>query len=64
MLTFHFGKGKLQHDCDKKKSRVSRRENRLGLKAAMKSRDLSRKTGTKKGEAGCQRSVKVPSISG
>lgn len=28
-----------------------RRENRLGLKAAMKSRDLSRKTGTKKGEA-------------
>lgn len=28
-----------------------KRENRLGLKAAMKSRDLSRKTGTKKGEA-------------
>eukprot|EP00913_Durusdinium_trenchii_P032881 g30781.t1 len=28
-----------------------KKENRLGLKAAMKSRDLSRKTGTKKGEA-------------
>ena len=29
-----------------------KKENRLGLKAAMRSRDLSRKTGTKKGEAG------------
>ena len=36
----------VEHPCCK-----PRRENRLGLKAAMKSRDLSRKTGTKKGEA-------------
>jgi len=30
---------------------LMKKENRLGLKAAMKSRDLSRKSGTKKGEA-------------
>ena len=39
-----------------------KKENRLGLKAAMRSRDLSRKTGTKKGEAGGQKSLETKRV--